>query len=277
MNTLTKYAFFTMDLESFYDTSCIRKHNPDIQSEYHCYDGVINYLNILDKHNIKSTIFVVGTSLDDNLDVLKKAISNGHNIGIHNYRHESIINIDDKEFETNLLNSKKDIENKLDVQVLGYRAPIFRINNDKLKIVEKHFKYDSSALYNLNKINELKKFQKLNDNIYINNSFIEIPPTSFKKLNIGGGAFVRLTPWIIMKHRIKKYLKKHDTYLFYTHPFEFSNSKHPKITGLNPLERLFITLKIKSYPKKLEWLISYLKNSGFEFITIEDYIKKTTA
>ena len=275
MNTLTKYAFFTMDLESFYDTSCVRKKKPQRDGN-NCYDGVINYLNILDKYNIKSTLFTVESSLDDNKELLKKAINDGHYVSIHGYTHDSIINIDNKEFEEKIIKSINHFENTLGVKPLGFRAPIFKIDNDKLNIIKNHFKYDSSALYNLNKLDELKTYKELNDNIYTNDSFYEIPPTSFKG-NIGGGAFMRLTPWVIMKHKIKKYLKNHNSYCFYIHPFELSKSKKPNIKIFNPLDIIYLRFNFKSYPKKIEWLINYLKNNGFEFITIEDYIKKATA
>lgn len=276
MNTLTKYAFFTMDLESFYDTSCVRKRNPK-RIGNNCYDGVENYLNILDKYNIKSTLFTVDSSLDDNVDTLKKAIENGHKVSLHGYLHDSILNIDNEEFEDKLVKAKNRFKDILNIDVEGFRAPMFKINNDKLNIIKKYFKYDSSALYNINELDELKSYKELNDNIYTNNSFYEIPPTSFKGSNIGGGAFMRLTPWVIMKHKIMKYLKNHNSYVFYIHPFELSKSKKPNIKIFNPLDIIYLKTNFKSYPKKIEWLINYLKDNEFKFITIEDYIKKATA
>ena len=276
MQNSNKYAFFTLDLESFYDTSCIRKKNPKIDINGHCYDGVINFLSILDKHNIKSTIFTVESSLNDNKELLKKAINDGHYVSIHGYIHDSILGIDNQEFESKIKESINHFKKELDITPLGFRAPIFKIDNDKFNIIKKYFKYDSSALYSFNKLHELKSYKKLNDNIYTNNTFYEIPPTYYKGKNIGGGAYMRLTPWFIMKWKIKNYLKNHNSYVFYIHPFELSNLR-PKIKILNPLDWLFMNIKFKSYPKKIEWLINYLKNNGFKFITIEDYIKKATA
>ena len=273
MKNSTKYAFFTMDLESFYDTSCIRKRKPIINKNNQGYDGVTNYLNILDESNIKATLFLVHTSLDDNYELLKKAIENGHKIAFHGTAHDSVLKINDDEYFNSIKESKKAIEDKLGITIYGNRMPMFKIDNKKYNIIKKIFKYDSSIL-NKNKVDELNQYELIDSNTYYKDDFYEIPPTTYKHKNIGGGAFVRLTPWIIMKNRIKKYLKHNNTYVFYIHPFELSKTKKDKIIGLNLLEKIFIKAKLKSYPKKLKWIINYLKKLNFSFTTIENYIKK---
>ena len=45
------------------------------------------YLDILAKHNVKATFFVVGKQIDGNHELLKRIAREGHTIGIHTYSH----------------------------------------------------------------------------------------------------------------------------------------------------------------------------------------------
>ncbi len=45
------------------------------------------YLDVLAKHNVKATFFVVGKQIDGNHAILKRIADEGHTIGIHTYSH----------------------------------------------------------------------------------------------------------------------------------------------------------------------------------------------
>ena len=53
-----KYAVFTMDVEAFTDTECVSYSGADIEVDL--LDGFDEYIKILDKYGIKSTLFTVG-------------------------------------------------------------------------------------------------------------------------------------------------------------------------------------------------------------------------
>ena len=50
-----KYAVFTMDVEAFTDTECVSASSHKVSLDV--LDGFDEYLKILDKYNIKSTLF----------------------------------------------------------------------------------------------------------------------------------------------------------------------------------------------------------------------------
>ena len=48
-----KYAFMTMDVESFYDIECLKGKEVTYLKEYSCEEAMADYIHLLDKYNIK--------------------------------------------------------------------------------------------------------------------------------------------------------------------------------------------------------------------------------
>ena len=46
-------------------------------------NNIEDILEILDKHNVKATFFLVGSWIDDNEELVKKIHSKGHELGTH--------------------------------------------------------------------------------------------------------------------------------------------------------------------------------------------------
>ena len=82
---MKKFAVFTMDIEAFSDSECLRNRNFKCNNEM--FDGIENYLKLLNKYSIKSNLFVVANKLPYIEDELKNAIKDGHKIGIHGFTH----------------------------------------------------------------------------------------------------------------------------------------------------------------------------------------------
>lgn len=66
----------------------------------------LELLEILEKYNVKATFFVLGTNLksDARINVLKKTVAAGHEIGNHSYSHPTVLEITADEF---LLDAEK--------------------------------------------------------------------------------------------------------------------------------------------------------------------------
>lgn len=47
------------------------------------------YLDILKKHNIHATFFVIGNQVEEKEELVQREIAEGHEVGIHSYSHES--------------------------------------------------------------------------------------------------------------------------------------------------------------------------------------------
>ena len=66
----------------------------------------IKLLNVLKKHDIKATFFVIGQNVDNYPDALREIINDGHEIANHTYSHKILKNVD----YNYVLNEIKDTE-----------------------------------------------------------------------------------------------------------------------------------------------------------------------
>lgn len=269
-----KIAFFTMDVESFYDTSCIKDKQP-YEKNYSCLDGLNEYLSLLNKEDIKATLFLNVETLNETKNDLLLAKNCGHEIALHSLKHYPLSTISENEFDKQLKLAKDEILNELGVSVLGYRAPCFDINDKFLNVVKDNgFLYDASVLYK--ETVNLSEFEQINRCVYSKDNFYEFTPTLTKflgkNISLSGGAYLRLMPWFFAKILLKKHLKKSNGYIFYLHPFEVSKTKLPKFKNLTFLEKIFITRGRKTYLKKIKFIIKYLKKQGYEFSTMSKFI-----
>lgn len=277
-----KTAFMTMDVESLYDAQCLTSYDIKYDKQYSMEDNASLYIDLLDKYNIKGTFFTVSTSLNVVEDILKKAAKNGHEIALHGLNHTSPFDISLEEFKKNTASAKKILEEKLETKIIGYRAPCFGVTEEVVKIIrDAGLKYDSSYLNYRRQMKSgklsLTHFKRITSAIYRDKDFFEFAlPKShlfFSKVPIGGGSYIRLMDWGLYKKLFKNYVNTHDTFVFYAHPFEIAATKLPSLKGLPIYLKMYFSFFRRSYLKRLEWVIKYLKDHGFEFSTMREYIE----
>ena len=50
---MKKYAFMTMDVESYYDTMCLKGTDVVVDDRFSCADQIDRFLNVLEQEQIK--------------------------------------------------------------------------------------------------------------------------------------------------------------------------------------------------------------------------------
>lgn len=272
-----KFAVFTMDVESFTDTECVSRSSANIGIDL--LDGFDEYIRILDKYNIKSTLFTVAALAPKMQDRLKRCIANGHRLALHSFEHSVTTDCSPQEFRKNMQHAKTSLSSLFNTEILGFRAPFFGIDDERINILKDlGFKYDSSHLgfakarHSINPLFE--GFKKLSDDIFCCEDFFEFGLSKEKVFGqpfpISGGGYLRLTNWEIMKSVVKRYIETHDYYVFYLHPFELTRQKIPNIPKLNIFDKIYLNVGIKTYGQHIEELILMLKESGYRFVTFEE-------
>ena len=132
---MNKVAFMTIDVESLYDSELLKdRMNYDPKYSYECY--LKDYIDLLNKYNIKGTLFILESSINNIKDIIKYAINSGHEIALHGKRHTSPFEQTDIEFEKEIKETKERLENEFNIEIKGYRAPCFGINDNKLQIIK---------------------------------------------------------------------------------------------------------------------------------------------
>jgi len=117
-------------------------------------------LDILDKHNIKSTFFCVGTTIDNNKDILKEINRRGHIIGNHTWSHHKWFDF----FPAKKM--KKDIIKNAELiyQQTGKRVKLFRppygVTNPTLKKAIADLNYQTIG-WSLRSLDTIKKPEKV--------------------------------------------------------------------------------------------------------------------
>ena len=275
-----KYAVFTMDVESFADTECISAS--DIHVDVDIRDGLEEYLNILDSHEIKGTLFTVGDFAPKIADRLRHHIANGHALALHSLSHIPPMSISVEQFREETRRAKDRMKELFGIDVTGFRAPCFSMDKDRLNVLrELGFQYDSSHLdfspaRHTVKLN-LDDFCTVRKGIFRNNGFYEFGISHEKVFGqafpISGGGYVRLTPWSFIKTLISHNIRHNDYYVFYLHPFELTKEEIPVPKELKLYDQYYITQGIHSYKNRIEQIIKMLKKDNYEFVTFEQLVQ----
>lgn len=275
-----KYAVFTMDVETFADTECISASG--IQVDVDLMDGLDEYMTILDRHGIKCTLFTVGDLADQISDRLKPHIENGHALALHSYTHVAPMTEPLERFREGTRRAKARMKELFGIDVKGFRAPCFSIDKARLKVLkELGFSYDSSHLdYRPARHTvelDLQNFQRINEDVFRDGDFYEFGLSKEKVFGkpfpISGGGYVRLSNWGFIKTLISNYIRKHDYYVFYLHPFELTRQKVPFLKGLKSYDKFYLRKNVGTYRNRVEKIIRILKKNDYEFVTFEQLVQ----
>ena len=266
-----------MDVESFSDCDCFKRTKVDCEVDM--FDGLENFIDLLDRNSVPSTLFVVSNTLHTLRGRLREYSRNGHRIALHGFNHTPPCCTTDENFRQTTVWAKQHIEDACGVCVSGYRAPYFGLDRSKLDILrELGFEYDSSqldfALAEKNCELDLSDFRRVDKLVYEKDGFYEFKIGCHKffghKYPISGGAYLRLCVWSMMKHALRQHLAENDLYIFYAHPFEMSRRRLPDYRHMPLTDRMYLNVGRMNYCSRLSEIIHMLRTEGYEFITLED-------
>lgn len=223
--------YLTIDVEDYFQVAAFEDIvSPDSWFSMECrverHTAVI--LDILEKHRVKATFFVVGWIAEKYPALVQAINKHGHEIGCHSYLHRKIYNLTAEEFREDTKRAKNIIEDITGKSVLGYRAPSYSITRKSLWALdileELGFEYDSSIfpIYHDNYgIPDAPRFEyKLP-----NNNMTEYPISTAlfmgRKIPVAGGGYFRLFPYWFTKMFLKKINQRENKpFIFYLHPWE---------------------------------------------------------
>jgi peptidoglycan/xylan/chitin deacetylase (PgdA/CDA1 family) len=269
-----KTAVFTIDVEEWYHLEYFK--NSKCDREKSVMDGLDIFINIIDKHNIKASFFIVGELIKTLRERILDLNMKGHDIGLHSYYHKRPVEQNLNEFVKDTKDTISEMKAILPNNSFGYRSPCFAIDRERLnEVIDLGIKYDASKItqkeHPLYVNLDLDGFEKLEKDIYKKKSFkvFEISTIKFLGVNIpiAGGGYLRIIPWPLYIWLLKKYLKKSTFINFFIHPFELSrrNFELPKNTPY--LTKFRYSYKRNKVEKRLNKIIELLKESGYNFKT----------
>lgn len=281
---MKKIALLSMDVEDWYHLDYI----PDRCGSFSMIDGLDRFLEFAEKNDTAVTLFVLSSMLQLARGQLQSAICSGHEIGLHGTDHRKPLEMSLREFEADCNKGVKAIEEALGVKPVGYRASCFSLDRERLNILKDKIGmlYDSSRIdfgsHPLYGTIDMGDFEQKSVGHFVHQNFdeFEMPTVDFlgKRLPISGGGYLRLLPWFGMSVLIRWYLRKHNLFSMYVHPFEMSSKRPPVVKGLGFLNNIRFKRNIRGVPKKMQKLVKLLKDEGYEFMTYkqaQEYYRST--
>ena len=266
----------TVDVEDYFQVSAFESHIAKNQWDTlpHRVDrNTHRVLDIFEKHGVKATFFTLGWVAERYPELVKRIVTDGHELACHGYEHIRVTQQTPEQFRADITKTKKILEELGSCEVKGYRAASYSICKENLWALdilqEEGFKYSSSIYpvkHDLYGIPDAPRFMY---EPIKNSNFKEIPITTLrlgeKNIPCGGGGFFRFYPYVFSKwafNRVNN--KENQAGLFYFHPWEI-DPEQPKQEGLSLKTQFRHYLNLSRMENRLEQLLS-----DFEWDTMEN-------
>ena len=196
-------------------------------------------LELLDAHNVKATMFILGWVAERQGNLIKRIAEAGHEIACHGYAHELLTAQNPSGFREDVRKAKGILEDLLGLKVVGYRAPTFSITKETQWalpiLVEEGFLYDSSIVPVLHDNYGIPGAPPFIHRIETSSGMLwEIPPSTSKiggiHIPIAGGGYFRLFPYQVLRYFLKRFERGGRPLIMYFHPWEVDPGQ-PRMKG----------------------------------------------
>jgi polysaccharide deacetylase family protein (PEP-CTERM system associated) len=222
----------SVDVEEFFQVgafeSTIKRSNwSEIESRVAYNTGLV--LDLFARKQVKATFFTLGWVAERQPALIRRIVSEGHELASHGYQHDRVHSLTAQQFADDLVKTKKILEDIGGVEVVGYRAPSFSIgerNRWALDTLAQQGYLYSSSVYPI--AHDHYGWPSAPRRAFLpvpGSSLIEIPVTTVRALGkvwpCGGGGFFRLLPYSLSRWTIKQ-VNEQDAQpaIFYFHPWE---------------------------------------------------------
>jgi polysaccharide deacetylase family protein (PEP-CTERM system associated) len=280
-------SVMSIDVEDAINVAYIRYFKKEIKPTKRVVENTERLLRLFSKRQIKSTFFVLGEVAESYPNLIKSISNDGHELGIHGFRHRYINEASLKKNKEEIKKAKSIVEDISGKQVYGYRAPYLSINEDSHWMIEVlaelGFLYDSSIINNFLPKHFIVDQNKLLTTVKLleNREFFEIPPTSFRlvgrNFKLLSGSYLRVLPFGLIKFLFNYSLKKQPV-IIYIHPYEIDSKPAPQLLE-NEIKRSSMRtrfeVRISRYNRnRLTNRLDYFLDN-YQFTTMIDLIKST--
>jgi polysaccharide deacetylase family protein (PEP-CTERM system associated) len=275
-------ALLTFDIEDWFQVENLRPLFPPASWEAlprRVADATRRVLRLLAEHEIRSTFFVLGWVAEREPALVHEIAAGGHEIACHGYGHILPMQLTPQQFRDDVVRAKTILEEIGGQEVVGYRAPSFSLDRERLAILDDcGFCYDSShhpfALHD--------RYGRLGDlgppiapGVYAAGERmveLELPVEHVGglALPVSGGGYFRLYPAALFRSLVARTIARRGSYLMYLHSWEFDPGQ-PRVQGLGPtrLARHYVNLS-RTAPR-LRQLIAMLERRAARFMTASEF------
>jgi polysaccharide deacetylase family protein (PEP-CTERM system associated) len=244
MNEIPLSNAMTIDVEDYFQVSAFASHIP--RESWTSIAGRVEpnidrILALLSEENIKATFFTLGWIAERYPAMVKRIVSDGHELASHGWGHHRVSDQKPGEFREDAIQSKAILEDIAGQVVAGYRAPSFSIGNSNQwaldVLCEAGYRY-SSSIYPIQHdhygMPDAPRFAYYPRGA---SGLLELPITTirFFRRNIpaGGGGYFRLWPYPVSRWFLQRLNRsERRSAIFYFHPWELDDQQ-PRQKGIS--------------------------------------------
>lgn len=262
-------ASFSFDIEDWHHSE-INKVGSERPSESIVRQGTTAILELLSKHGWRSTFFVLGDIVREHPDLIRRMVSEGHELACHGMSHRPVWQATPETFTQELREFRKLVRDVLGHDpVVGFRAPTFSIDRSNpwaLDVLRAEgFLYDSSifpmkvkmygtpgapvGIYKPSREN-LAEHDPSGDLIEFPVAIAEIHRLGIK-IPVGGGFYLRALPLAFFRAGLDHILKRRP-FALYLHPREVT--PEASRTPLDPVDGFITYVNLHTVVAKMEHL-----------------------
>ena len=231
----------TIDVEDYFQVSAFAPHidRADWDSrECRVEHNIDRILKLLSDEQTKATFFTLGWVAERYPQMVRRIVSEGHELASHGYGHQRASDLREAEFFEDVSRAKALLEDIGGQQVQGYRAPSFSIGTGNLwaldTLLRAGYRY-SSSIYPVKHdhygMPDAPRFAH-----QIRDGLMEVPPTTLRLFNrnlpSSGGGYFRLLPYALSRWMLQQVNQRDaESAIFYFHPWEIDPGQ-PRVSGI---------------------------------------------
>lgn len=270
----------TVDVEDYFQVSAFEPYIAKNQWDslpHRVESNTDKILELFQTRGIKATFFTLGWVAERYPELIKRILTEGHELACHGYEHIRVTEQTPAEFRNDVARTKKLLEDLSGKEVKGYRAASYSIGKNNLWALdilqEEGFKYSSSIYPVKHDLYGMPDAPRFIYEPIANQTFKEIPITTIrfgnKNLPCGGGGFFRFYPYALSKwafNRVNN--QEQQSGIFYFHPWEIDPDQ-PRQSGLNLKTRIRHYLNLQRMENRINQLLT-----DFKWDTMENVFLK---
>jgi polysaccharide deacetylase family protein (PEP-CTERM system associated) len=237
---------FSIDLEDWF---CVQNLNGIIprdqwdSCESRVENNTIRLLDLLDRHKVRATFFVLGWVAERRPDLVREVFRRGHEIATHGYSHRLLTSMTPEEFRADLDRSLEVLATCVSAPVLGFRAPSFSVTRATWWALEilrsRGLRYDSS-IFPVGFHPDYGVPDSRLEAHSILDGLLEVPMSCAllggRKIPCSGGGYFRLYPYSLTRRLMQQCNRQGRPVMFYLHPWEIDPGQ-PRVSGMPALKR----------------------------------------
>jgi polysaccharide deacetylase family protein (PEP-CTERM system associated) len=256
----------TVDVEDYFQVSAFETHVAKAQWQnwpLRVENNTHRILDLFAAHDVRGTFFTLGWVAERFPSLVKRIVSEGHEIASHGWEHVRVCTQTPEAFRDDIERTRKLLQDISGEPVLGYRAASYSIGASESwaweELAQAGYRYSSSIVpirHDLYGIPGAPRFafDAAGDRL------LEIPittiPLAGRNINCGGGGWFRLFPYSFSRWAMSRVNDiDGEAGIFYFHPWEI-DPEQPRPEGLGMRTRFRHYLNLDRTYTRLERLLS---------------------